>query len=112
MNNKTYSYKISDNLKDEIYDSPDHINGYWKMMLYADIKHPDEAFLNYTLNDFGVLVENMTHNVEGGTMDNFVECGILDISQDTLDKVVGTIRIGDMTITGLIDAISLLTSGL
>ena len=112
LGNAIGNVKIVDALKDEIYDSPDHINGYWKMMLYADIKHPDEAFLNYTLNDFGVLVENMTHNVEGGTMDNFVECGILNIPQETLDKVVGTIRIGDMTITGLIDAISLLTSGL
>lgn len=112
LGNALGDVKIVDALKDEIFDGEGNINGYWKMMLYKDIKHPDEEYKTYTLNDFGVLVTNMTNNVKDGTMDNFVECGILDISQETLDKVVGTIRIGDMTITGLIDAISLLTSGL
>lgn len=81
-------------LADEIFEDPETkttVKGVWKMLLYEDLATGTQHYDTYTIKSFGDLINNMTHNMSTCSINTFVECGLIEVSSETLnaDIIVG-----------------------
>ena len=99
--------------KDIHYDAKGNVTGTWKYLLNNGPKKPEK----YTIQDFNQLVSNMQTNMQNATLNELKADGIMDLDAATLSKdiTIGAYagkgkKIGDLTVSQLIDYVSELTT--
>lgn len=75
--------------------------GTWKFMLYSK----DGAEAAYKITDLSDIMTNATSNIKTATLDDLAKAGIVEMSDEQLNKTLYTKRLGDYTLDSIIELI-------
>lgn len=85
---------------DKVYYSYGLPQGMWKLVLY---KNKTEK--GYTINNFNNMVTICANNVNGATLRELKEAGVINASDENLNKTFAGVKLGDMKLSELINAV-------
>ncbi|MDE7400640.1 MAG: hypothetical protein K2N17_01165 [Clostridia bacterium] len=88
------------NRGDKVYYSYGVPQGMWKLVLY---KAKTEK--GYTINNFNNMVTICANNVNAATLFELKEAGIINATDENLNKTFAGVKLGDMKLSELINAV-------
>ena len=88
------------NRGDKVYYSYGVPQGMWKLVLY---KAKTEK--GYTINNFNNMVTICANNVNAATLFELKEAGIINATDENLNKTLAGVKLGDMKLSELINAV-------
>lgn len=114
VGNAMVNLKFTDVFSDEIYDTEGNVKSTWKYLL----KDPETGTIHteYTLggdgdgneqSDMSDMINNMSGNIQNATLQDLYDDGFITLSDPSvLNKKLGFVTLGSMTIAQLINAVA------